>query len=341
MLPATVRRETAALDQTPVERWLELVRSNGKSRDRLADAYAEHPPAQGEIIFTGACSYTCQHCIYPPDFAAANRSLEPEVWARLFESMHRELGIKTFVYGGRSVSTPGIDTLKALRRSVPNAFVGMIDNAVSFMPFRKEVVDLHLDWIDIAVDGDAHAHDLQRGKLGGYQEPMFGLDWLVQNRAAPKINVLTCLTALNIASVLPMIKSLSAQGLPNYFITPVAFLEGVRPDPSLRVEGGMLCSFVDEVVAALPFLDDVWIELVFSDAGLLASILEAHPEWLERLTTDRDSLIFDLSGNALARLLPHRVRRYAKAMARNCLLAPLAADRRFPIVELYPDGYST
>jgi len=48
-------------------------------------------------------SYSCQHCIYPPDFAAANRSLEPEIWARLFKSMYQELGIQTFVYGGRSV----------------------------------------------------------------------------------------------------------------------------------------------------------------------------------------------------------------------------------------------
>lgn len=291
---AILQREPVALNQTPVERWVELVRSGGTFED-LAGVYAECPPVQGEIIFTGACAYSCQHCIYPPDFAAANRSLEPEVWARLFKSMYQELGIQTFVYGGRSVSTPGIETLKALRRSVPNAFIGMIDNAVSFMPFRNEVVDLHLDWIDISVDGDQRAHDLQRGKSGAYQETMVGLEWLVQNRAAPKINVLTCLTSLNIESVLPMIKSLSNRGLPNYFITPVAFLEGVRPDASLRVGGGMLCKFLDHVVAALPFLDDVWIELVFSEAGHLSSILEAHPEWLKLLVSDRDTLLFDLS----------------------------------------------
>ena len=293
---AAVELDPVALVASPVERWLDLVRRNGALGD-LADVYLEYPPVQGEIIFTGACAYTCSHCIYPPDFAAANRSLEPEVWAGLFRSMHRELGVNTFVYGGRSVSSPGIETLKALRRIVPGAHVGLIDNAVSFVPFRKELVDLRLDWIDISVDGDERSHDLQRGKQGGYQETIAGLDWLVQNRAAPKINILTCLTALNIESVVPMIKSLSSQGLPNYFITPVAFLEGVRPNPALRVDGDSFRRFVDTLVRELPVLDDVWIELVFSDAGLLASLLESHPDWVSRMSSDRDSLIFDLSAD--------------------------------------------
>lgn len=296
MFYETVELDPVALVASPVERWLDLVRRNGAGDD-LADVYLDHPPVQGEIIFTGACAYTCSHCIYPPDFAAANRSLEPEVWAGLFRSMHRELGVNTFVYGGRSVSSPGIETLKALRHTVPNAHVGLIDNAVSFVPFRKELVDLRLDWIDISVDGDQRSHDLQRGKQGGYLETMTGLDWLLQNRAAPKINILTCLTSLNIDSVVPMIKSLSAHGLPNYFITPVAFLEGVRPNPALRVDGDSLGRFVDALVSELPVLDDVWIELVFSDAGLLASLLESHPDWADRMSSDRDSLIFDLSAD--------------------------------------------
>jgi hypothetical protein len=285
-----------ALEASPAERWLDLVRRDGTAPE-LASLYLDHPPLQGEIIFTGACAYTCAHCIYPPDFAAANRSLEAEVWETLFLAMHNELGVNTFVYGGRSVSSPGIDTMKALRRSVPSAYVGMIDNAVSYVPFRNELINLRLDWIDISVDGDERSHDLQRGKPGGYRETIAGIDWLLRNQAAPKINILTCLTSLNIESVVPMIKSLRGHGLPNYFITPVAFLDGVRPDPSLRIEGKVLVDFIDALIVKLPTLNDVWIELVYSDADLLASLLKAHPEWLRRMSVDRDSLIIDLSVN--------------------------------------------
>ena len=51
--------------------------SEDTSRSLLRAAYEAHWPTQGELyIFTGACDFACEHCIYPPQFAGANRSME-------------------------------------------------------------------------------------------------------------------------------------------------------------------------------------------------------------------------------------------------------------------------
>lgn len=289
--------KTLIAEPTPIDWWLDAIVSDCGSSDMragLVDVYKRNLPRYGEIVFTGACAYSCKHCIYGENFASANQSLPPATWQKLFSNIHEDLGIETFVYGGRSISSPGIETLAALKHALPNAKVGVIDNGISYVPFKEKLLNLKLDWIDISVDGQEQDHDAQRGKVGGYQETLRGAEWLLQNRAAPKINILSCLTSINRGSLIPMIRELSAKGFPNFFITPVAFAEGIRPAPHLRVPGSDFARFVDELIDALPTFEDVWIELVLSGADSLAAILNAHAGMVESFTADGDSLVFHI-----------------------------------------------
>ena len=271
------------------------VNQRAASKAGLQAVYRSRTPVQGEIVFTGACSYACQHCIYPPSFAASNKSLSVDDWEMIFGKLHDELGINSFVYGGRSVSKPGIRALASLRDALPGARIGLIDNAISYVPFKEQIVDLGLDWIDISVDGLEREHDEQRGVIGGFKETLNGLDWLVLKQAAPKINVLSCLTTINRHSLIPMIRELSERGLPNFFITPVSLLDGVRPNPSLRVSSEEFANFVFELEDALSSMNDVWVELLMFGADYFSDLLWRRTGLAERFTPSGDSLVYQAS----------------------------------------------
>ena len=195
----------------PIERWRQALQLPAEEAvEELRLAYREHWPTQGELIFTGACEFTCQHCIYPPSFARANRSLSAENWDRILGDISQNLGVDTFVYGGRSLTAQGLEVMIGLRQRLPEVQIGLIDNGISMLPVQERLADVRADWIDISLDGQAGDHDLQRGRPGSYKAGLEGARWLVSNGIAPKVNILTCLTTLNRHSVIPMIQDLNA-----------------------------------------------------------------------------------------------------------------------------------
>ncbi len=106
--------------QSPILQWQEAVAADAPmtAGRLLRDIYRAQVPIWGEIIFTGACDFTCQHCIYPPSFARSNRDLPVEAWLDILEGLNRDLGVGTFVYDGRSVTAAGVvsDDLGCARR---------------------------------------------------------------------------------------------------------------------------------------------------------------------------------------------------------------------------------
>lgn len=275
----------------PIERWLKAIRSSGECAvELLRKAYRENWPTQGELIFSGACEFACQHCIYPPSYAKANRGLSVEQWDRILENIVQNLGIRTFVYGGRSLSAEGLEVLTGLRRRFPDAQIGLIDNGISMLPMRDRLAGVQAEWIDISLDGQGREHDLQRGRPGSFRSGLEGVQWLVRNGIAPKVNILTCLTTLNQDSVIPMIQELNAMGLKNFFITPVSVAEGMRPSPELRVSAEDFTKFILELRAVMPLLDDAWVELNCFSAEYAEYIAQKAPDIWEQFTCDRDGL---------------------------------------------------
>lgn len=281
----------------PVDRWLDMIYSREEdSLESLRAIYRDHYPTQGELIFTGACEFQCRHCIYPPDYARFNRNISLAEWEKIIIGF-RDVGIDTFVYGGRSVTSAGIRLLKLMRGIFPEVRIGLIDNGVSMAPLREEVAALGLDWIDISLDGLEHDHDLQRGRKGSFREGLQGALWLKEHEAAPKVNILTCLTTINRKSIIPMVKELNALGFKNFFIAPVTIVKDHRPDTELMLPGVEFASVIRELEQALESLDDAWIELNIFGIEYVSHILEYYPELWKRFRSEREHLVWEQTRN--------------------------------------------
>jgi sulfatase maturation enzyme AslB (radical SAM superfamily) len=282
------RKDRCAKDMTamalkqPIARWLDLVRTplGPDHLEELKAIYRERPPTQGELIFTGECEFACRHCIYHPQYAKHNGTLTVDEWNRILFDLNQGLGIDTFVYGGRSVTRDGLAVLRDLRASFPHARIGLIDNGISLRPYREDLAELGLDWIDISLDGMEAEHDLQRGRKGSFREALLSLRWLAEHDVAPKINILTCLTTMNQAAIVPLIQSLNREGFTNVFITPVSIMDGVRPSKSLQVLGQPFVNLIEMIQSLLGSLKDAWLEVnMFGVEYLEAIMRQTSPQW--------------------------------------------------------------
>ncbi len=282
-----------------IDQWRNAITGDApKAFARLQAAYLENWPSQGELIFTGACTFKCKHCIYAPSFARFNQGLTVDDWDTILADLARGLHIGTFVYGGRSVSEEGLEVLSRLRRSRPAAQVGLIDNGISMLPLREKIFDVAADWIDSSLDGLEADHDRQRGKAGSFRAGLEGAQWLVENGAAPKVNILTCLTAINRSSVIPMIRDLNALGFRNFFVTPVTIVDGVGPAPELRLGAEEFGEFVEQLRDAVSGLEDAWVEVTIYGAEYAKFLAQRVPAIWQGMTSDRDGLAWHESCSA-------------------------------------------
>ncbi len=280
----------------PIERWLRALSSSGdEAADLIRAAYRENLPTQCELIFTGACDFACQHCIYPPTFARFNSGMTKDQWGHVLEDIVENLGIRTFVYGGRSLSAEGLDVLSNLRRQCPDVQIGLIDNGISLASLRERLVEIAPDWIDISLDGQEREHDLQRRRVGSFRAGLEGALWVARNGIAPKVNVLTCLTTINRHSVIEMIRRLNGEGFKNFFVTPIIIVDGVRPDLGLRVEPASFACFLKELQEALSGFNDCWIEVNMYGVEYFEALCSHAPEIVSAMVSQRDSLSWHLS----------------------------------------------
>lgn len=269
-----------------------MVAGQEQAQAELRAAYQENWPTQGELIFTGACEFACQHCIYAPSFAKHNESLSVGEWGKVTREISRDLSIKTFVYGGRSVTADGLEVLTQLRLRMPDAHIGLIDNGISMLPVRERLLDVGADWVDISLDGQETEHDLQRRRRGSYRAGLEGAHWLIHNRVAPKVNILSCLTRINQHSLIPMMRDLNAQGFKNFFIIPVTIVPGVKPDSDLQLSPQELATFVEQLRVASDLLDDAWVEVNLFSAVYAQSIARLLPDVWRGFKADRDGLVW-------------------------------------------------
>ena len=197
-----------AANTSSIDVWLEGIGSSdpGNGVAALQHAYQTTRPRSAEFIVAAGCGFACKHCIYPPTFSRFNSALNADQWRQILLDCVNELGMKTFVHGGRSLDRTGLKVLENLRADAPETRIGLIDNGISFRPFQSALRDLGLDWIDVSLDGASREHDLQRGKAGSFEQALDGALWLLENDAAPRVNILTCLTSINATSIPGMIR---------------------------------------------------------------------------------------------------------------------------------------
>lgn len=254
----------------PIEIWWKLINaepSDKEMRMRLEQIYRENRPSIAEIIMNSHCPNQCLHCIYPSDYHQHNRNMNGEAWKTAFQFICEELDLKRFIFDGRAVTKESVQAIRLLKRDFPGVRVGLIADGISLEPFVEDIIDYPPDWLDVSVDGLEKDHDIQRNSEGSYRKTLEVLTRLKESEALEKINILTCLTRLNLKSVIGMIRLLNATGFLNFFITPVSVVKGHRPDPGLQPGNDGLTRWVRELAEATRSLSDSWVEVDIFDAA--------------------------------------------------------------------------
>lgn len=282
-------------DVSAIVQWREALNAPERDADHmLSDIYRQFWPTQGELIFTGACSFQCAHCIYPPSFARHSRSLKVDQWGALLQSLACDAEIGTFVYGGRSINADGVEVMRSVRDSFPDAQIGMIDNGISMLPHLDQLYQVKANWFDVSLDGLAQDHDVQRAKPGSYDEGLRGALYLKEQGFAPRVNILTCLTTLNYRSVCAMIREVNALGFKNFFITPITLGDAVGPAPDLRLSREQFHWFINELEKTVAGLDDAWVELLLFSADYASDLAEELPDLWRTGEMGRDEMYWNL-----------------------------------------------
>ena len=180
--------------------------------------------------------------------------------------MHDRLGLKRFIFDGRGFSRDTIEAVNHIKRNFDDVEVGVITDGVSAEPFLESLLHLPLDWVDISVDGLENDHDRQRGCKGAFRKTIRILHDLKDSGHFEKVNILTCLTTINVGTVLGMVEFFNDRGFKNFFMTPVSFFEGYRPTPGLRMQEEEFVRFLDQVFKISEHLLDTWIEVDIYEA---------------------------------------------------------------------------
>ncbi len=277
----------------PIELWYGLINSmmmeQGLFRD-LKAVYEKNSPFIAEIIMNSFCPSKCQHCIYAPDFHLYNKNLTQDEWKEAFRVIHDELGLNRFIFDGRAFTEQCIRAIEYLKENFGDVKVGLITDGISIGPFVERLIDFPPDWLDVSVDGLEKEHDLQRNHIGAFRKTFDVLIQLKDSNRFDKINILSCLTTLNIGSILEMIRFLNAKGFKNFFITPVSVLKGYRPDPDLQPQREEFVNFLDEFLITSNTLFDTWLEVDIYEAIYANTIRQLRPQLFNEFMMENDHL---------------------------------------------------
>lgn len=277
----------------PIEIWREIINSKNTESEmhmRLEEIYRNNQPFIAEIIMNSHCSSRCLHCIYAPDYESYNKNMSWEEWKTAFQIIYEKLGLKRFIFDGRAITKECIQAIRLFKQDFPSAKVGLIADGISMEPFIEELIECPPNWLDISVDGLEKDHDTQRNYKGSYRKTIDTLIQLKESGAFERINILTCLTTLNIKSVTGMIRYLNARGFKNFFITPMSVLKGYRPDPDLQPDNEDFVQWLDELLETTKGLLDSWVEVDIYDALSAAAIRQFTPDLFKEFKTDYEHL---------------------------------------------------
>ena len=288
----------------PIEMWKELISSESNEQEmrmRLEEIYRNNRPFIAEIIMNSHCPSRCLHCIYAPDYERYNKNMAMSEWEAAFRIIHDTLGFKKFILDGRGFSRESIQAIRYLKENFEGIKVGLIMDGVSAEPFIEELIQYPPDWLDVSVDGLEREHDKQRNHEGAYRKTIDALIQLKESQAFEKINILTCLTTINIESLPFMMNSLNMEGFKNFFVAPVSILSGYRPDKNLQPTEEEFVRFLDELMGTTRSLSDSWVEVDIYDALFSGAIRHLRAEIFKEFKTEKDHLemVQKLDGNEI------------------------------------------
>ena len=102
----------------PIEIWKKIINSESNEQEiqmRLKEVYRNNRPLIAEIIMNSHCPNRCLHCIYPPDYAQYNKNMSWEEWKTAFQIIYEKLGMKRFIFDGRTITRECIQAIRLLK----------------------------------------------------------------------------------------------------------------------------------------------------------------------------------------------------------------------------------
>lgn len=279
----------------PIEIWQNIINSEAESSEllfRLKEIYQHNRPYNVEIVLNSYCPNKCVHCIYPTDYHLLYKNLEPNKWEKIFEILYQKLSFRNYIFNGRSINKPYFRIMSFLKKNFPDITMGIVIDGSIKEDNIDELARISPDWVDVSLDGLEPQHDMQRAQSGSFQKTMKILRKLKDNGSFKKISILSCLTTININSIIDMIILLNGEGFPNFFITPVTIVEDYHPSPYLRPTGEQLVAFIDKILNRINSLSDTWVEINVFEAGYALDIAQGKREIFLKSITDYDHLEF-------------------------------------------------
>jgi MoaA/NifB/PqqE/SkfB family radical SAM enzyme len=170
-------------------------------------------PAQAEIGIGNTCGLQCQHCFLGYSSGSMLNPLTP--LPRLMDTMTElvtQMGTRMICVADRDALTPDRSIpffahLAQLRQHYPTIKFGGVTNGLFIHQYVDDLCEIHLNYLDISIDGTQHEHDLIRGQ-GKYDQVLTNLRLALNRQLAERIMVAITLTRFNDGSILRLIHKL-------------------------------------------------------------------------------------------------------------------------------------
>ena len=276
-------------------RWWQAI---GQRQQSGADLYQylvkRAKPAQLQIGIGNTCGLACRHCLLGYGAGSMVRPLTP--LPQLTESVTalvEELGTRMICLCDRDALTPHrsiplFQHLAQLRQHHPNLKFGGITNGLNIPQYADDLEPIHLDYLDISIDGTRNAHDKFRGQ-GRFDQVLNHLRLALKRNLADRTLVATTLTRQNDDEIVRLIDQLiREEGVQWFDVSP---LMAVKLQQYQLHERDMV-KFLDSLTQILQPLratqpTTILIELCAYCAAFLPALVDAG--WLlpERIRQDR------------------------------------------------------
>lgn len=281
------------------EIWKTAVESSAEDvPDELLGPILQHitinnPPEYAELTINGDCKGKCRHCIYRPDHAKFNKSIEPESWKKIIDNLYDALVFRKFVFNGRDLSDIILDCVRHVKEK-EGVWTGVITECFGLERYFDRLKEMGLQSLDVSLDGTRQAHDMQRNREGSYDKTIAQLERVKKGYFVRELSLLTCATSINIDSIPEMIREANEIEILNYFVTPVNFYNG-RPDSVLQSSKKDFKNLVYRLIETSEKLNRPYVQLTLyeeRDMAVLKEMAGRSSKIYDELETDNNRLIW-------------------------------------------------
>ncbi len=194
---------------------------DGKEDSGVLRHMLNEQPRLLSVVFERTCNLSCRHCVYPDAKSSASLSKQAKLHDTVVNAVRQMPADSSMIHVGRIFRPEHLRTLKAARLARSDMGIGMIDNG-SFGKHVPLIRDgaFRFDWLDISVDGNEQAHNVQRQNAKAYAVAREGIR--LGREVADKVTSLMTLTSLNYSTVREVGESLLVSGeVDEYHFTPM------------------------------------------------------------------------------------------------------------------------